>query len=514
MQLFFSCALLLFSYFLGSVMAQGLVVEQGTTLSNNGSGYGIFGSPTGIHIALSNSEIQGKVAASPTSLFLNYRGGDLSLAHGDGTTSSVSIGSGTENRGLFNAYNTLYVDGDEDKVGIGTSIPNEKLDILDGSIRVTNGNLKLNSAAPNIFFSTADGTTPLASIGSLLSGLIIQNQATGTTADILMTTENGTLKLEDNGRLGVNKANPQADIHLLQSSNEQEIDAGIFFEDAEVEFAGEGWQIAHSGLHFSFVDKVEGDNTRRAYVEDNTGNYVQPPVPPLASNLGVKNLKNTLSKIKQLRPVLYQNKTKRSETSILGFSVMTVKNIFPELIHYGENGELGLAYSEFGVLAIQAIQEQQVLIEKAATEKAALAEKVVQLEEKVAAFAELQERLLALETNLQSCCLQHQGEQPFQQQHTIPHTPNSSQDRAQLQQNFPNPFHQQTAIQYYLPSTVSSAILFISDLNGKRLKSHDLSDNGVGQVMIDGMEFGAGIYIYTLIVDDKVVDTKQMVLTD
>lgn len=510
---FLLCAvLILFSCCPLLLIGQGLVVEQGTTLSNGGNGYGVFGSQSGNHIVLSNSEIQQRIGAENSILFLNYRGGDLSLAHGNGTSSNVFIGGGADNNGLLNGYNTLYVRGDNDRVGIGTSIPSSKLEVMDGNITVDNGNIKINAPAPNLALFAADGSTPLANIGSILGGLVMQNQSTGATADILMTTENGTLKLENDGKLGIGETSPNADIHLQQSTNNENTAAGLFFEDAEAEFAGEGWQIAHSGLHFSFVDKVEGDNERRAYIENNTGNYVQPPAPPLAPNRNNNSLKNTLSKIKQLQATFYQKKTKRSETSMLGFSAETVKNSFPELIHYDENGEMGLAYGEFGVLAIQAIQEQQILIEKAAAEKEALQDRITELEAQVAEFSTLNDRLLALETNLQSCCLQHQS--PAQQPHDI-HSDDVefAQDRAQLQQNFPNPFHQQSDIQYYLPNDVQSAHLLISDLNGQVIKTYEVQGQGIGKVVVDGTAFGAGLYIYTLIVNEKVVDTKQMVLT-
>jgi hypothetical protein len=36
---------------------------------------------------------------------------------------------------------------------------------------------------------------------------------------------------------------------------------------------------------------------------------------------------------------------------------------------------------------------------------------------------------------------------------------------------------------------------------------------GAGQVTFAGSTFSAGNYVYSLIVDDKVVDTRQMTLT-
>jgi len=51
-------------------------------------------------------------------------------------------------------------------------------------------------------------------------------------------------------------------------------------------------------------------------------------------------------------------------------------------------------------------------------------------------------------------------------------------------------------------------------MNGTQLKSIELHPKGNGSITINGGEFNAGMYIYTLIADGQVIDTKQMILTD
>src|SRR5436190_1399747 len=53
----------------------------------------------------------------------------------------------------------------------------------------------------------------------------------------------------------------------------------------------------------------------------------------------------------------------------------------------------------------------------------------------------------------------------------------------------------------------------IVDLNGRSVKSISINDRGAGQVTFAGSTFSAGNYVYSLIVDDKVIDTRQMTLT-
>ena len=46
------------------------------------------------------------------------------------------------------------------------------------------------------------------------------------------------------------------------------------------------------------------------------------------------------------------------------------------------------------------------------------------------------------------------------------------------------------------------------------LKSIELHQRGEGSILIDGGELDPGMYIYAMIADGKVIDTKQMILTD
>jgi hypothetical protein len=90
----------------------------------------------------------------------------------------------------------------------------------------------------------------------------------------------------------------------------------------------------------------------------------------------------------------------------------------------------------------------------------------------------------------------------------------SCRSKVRLFQNNQNPFSEVTDIGYYLPETVSKAMICIYDMNGKQLKCYNINSNGNGFITIDGNELQAGMYMYTLIADGKVVDTKRMILTN
>jgi len=84
---------------------------------------------------------------------------------------------------------------------------------------------------------------------------------------------------------------------------------------------------------------------------------------------------------------------------------------------------------------------------------------------------------------------------------------------ALLYQNAPNPFSQNTVIKYFVPYESKQSYLYVYDLKGTQLKSYNLN-KGDCNVTIYGNELIAGIYLYSLVVDGKMVDTKQMILTE
>jgi trimeric autotransporter adhesin len=81
-----------------------------------------------------------------------------------------------------------------------------------------------------------------------------------------------------------------------------------------------------------------------------------------------------------------------------------------------------------------------------------------------------------------------------------------------LQQNIPNPFHAATKINYELPQQFSSAKIIITDKSGKIIKEINVSGSGKGSLNLDALTLSAGAYQYSLYINSKLIDTKQMVL--
>lgn len=480
---------------------------SGSTVNNDGGGNIIVGDNSSFNIAIDNDDIQAKNGNNYSELFLNYYDGDVNLAYGqNGTSTAVKIGTRNTNQGNLNAYNVLHVKGDTDRVGIGTNDPQSQLHVKGGNMRISNG-------APGVFLKNND-EEDLGQMFSFLSALFLKNQATGSLADILLQTEFGQIRLEDDGKLAIgDENNPLADIHLKQTENDEANDGGLLFENSD---DSDAWKLYMSGSHFSFADWVGGDQTRRAYIEDDTGDYVQPS--DKNKKTDIANLTNVLEKVQTLRPVAYRYKVaKKNAKKTIGFLAQEVAETFPELVHYDEDNEPGLAYSQFAVIAIKAIQEQQQVVQEKAEqveqlsiEKTLLQTKVAQLETQLADVASMVEyRLTEIENSLQTCCFSSNLDELPNQLVILP----TVVKQPTLQQNTPNPFNEQTVVSYYLPNSVEVATLQIMNLQGQVIEEVQINEKGAGQFTLSAGQLSAGSYFYSLLVDGQLIDTKKMVLT-
>jgi hypothetical protein len=80
-----------------------------------------------------------------------------------------------------------------------------------------------------------------------------------------------------------------------------------------------------------------------------------------------------------------------------------------------------------------------------------------------------------------------------------------------LKQNVPNPANNNTVINYYLPRHIGDAEIRITDEKGSTLKVYNVPP-GEGQANIKSSELASGTYTYTLYVNNKQIDSKQMII--
>ncbi|MEX1014090.1 MAG: tail fiber domain-containing protein [Candidatus Paceibacterota bacterium] len=205
---------------------------------------------------------------------------------------------------------------------------------------------------------------------------------------------------------------------------------------------------------------------------------------------------DNLNKIKALEAIQYQyldretlrespgetNDTtsivrKQDDRVHIGLSAQELQKIIPELVEQDSEGYLGIDYIGIIPILIESIKEQQVLIEE------------LQIELGIE-IANQKKSITAIEGNV------------------------NETNSARLNQNIPNPFNNNTTIKYVVPLTANSSTINLYDLNGKQLRSFDISPIGEGELTIPAFMLEPGIYIYNLIIDGIIVYSKQMIITD
>lgn len=83
---------------------------------------------------------------------------------------------------------------------------------------------------------------------------------------------------------------------------------------------------------------------------------------------------------------------------------------------------------------------------------------------------------------------------------------------AALHQNYPNPFSTDTEISVSLPDDIRYANLIFYTMEGKQLKVIPLLSRGDFRVKVQGSELSEGMYLYALMADGKIIDSKRLVI--
>lgn len=201
----------------------------------------------------------------------------------------------------------------------------------------------------------------------------------------------------------------------------------------------------------------------------------------------IEPLGETLNSLKSLEPVTYNLKGREAtggprrgaarESERYGFLAQNVKDVFPELVHTDNSGYMSVDYIGLIPVLVQCINEL----------RAELADLKAEKQEETSP-------MLAARQASQS-------------------EAEASLGAARLYQNAPNPWSSETVIRYSLPQSVAKADIYIYDMQGAQLKSIPAQGRGESQVTVTARDLKAGMYLYALVADGALVDSKQMILT-
>ena len=85
---------------------------------------------------------------------------------------------------------------------------------------------------------------------------------------------------------------------------------------------------------------------------------------------------------------------------------------------------------------------------------------------------------------------------------------------AKLYQNIPNPASFIASIPFVIPEIRKSAYLQFYNMMGASVMKIPITSIGQNSIDINTTELTNGVYMYSLIVDDCLIDTKRMVVTN
>jgi hypothetical protein len=223
------------------------------------------------------------------------------------------------------------------------------------------------------------------------------------------------------------------------------------------------------------------------------------------------SIPNALGIINQLVPKRYTYNTSQYPQMSLpsgiqyGVVAQDVQQILPELVNsvkYPERNVNNITYSAFTFSTVEYQQFIPILI-RAVQQLSAQNQKLDSL-------------LTALTQTVNACCSNSnarttgiQGNQPNAISQL--NIDLSDKDVIVLNQNVPNPFAEQTTITYNVPEKYGFAQLVFKTIDGKIIKTVDITKKGRGQVNVFANDLSNGLYMYSLVVDGVVVDTKKMV---
>lgn len=155
-----------------------------------------------------------------------------------------------------------------------------------------------------------------------------------------------------------------------------------------------------------------------------------------------------------------------------GLSAEQLEEIFPDLVYDNGDGTKSVNYVEMVPILLQAINELSAKVEELeggdSSRKAKLATGLPSADEDVTLLS--------------------------------------------LGQNKPNPFGKTTSIAVSVPEDVRTAFLYVYNLNGNKVAQVDITARGASSVTLSASNLSDGMYLYSLIADGKVVETRRMIV--
>lgn len=451
---------------------------------------------------------------------------------GTGAANRISFWSGTTS---LSSNANLFWDNTNSRLGIGTATPSTAVDI--------NGQVKISGGSPGlgkVLVSDAAGLASWQNIsGSGLTGSGVTGNFSFWNSSSSLSSTTNLFWDNTNKRIGINNASPAVPLHVsggtdvslasggylvcgtISGNNvtidENEIMARSNSLPATLTLNNNGGNLVIDG---TFTGTLVGIGlSSPAYQLHLSANSAAKPLSSawtVTSDARLKkdvsNFNDGLALVQKIHPVWFNYTGEAGMPTNergIGTLAQELQHFAPYMVkewtYTGKDGEkknyLAVDYGAMDFVLVNAIKEQQAQIES----------KNSQLEMQQQEINTMKSRVAAIETALSQCCNAFEGNAIGTKSET--RMASAAAEKATLEQNVPNPFTERTLIKYFIPQQSVYASLRIYKMDGTEVLNIKIDNKGFGQSEISGGTLAAGIYTYILLVDGKVADSRQMILS-
>jgi hypothetical protein len=212
-----------------------------------------------------------------------------------------------------------------------------------------------------------------------------------------------------------------------------------------------------------------------------------------------------------------------------GVIAQNVETVLPELVEsystpqlldtngivvYASETKKSVAYVELIPILIAGFNEQS---EKITSQDSIITSQDSVINNLQSQLDNFQSQLNDMMAMINNCCAQGNNI-------TVPNTNNNthqynvtnidvklSDNDCVLNVNSPNPFKDNTTINYVIPETANFAQIIFYNSLGQAIKIVDINDRGAGRLNVYGEDLRSGMYSYSLIIDGNVCETHKMI---
>lgn len=303
---------------------------------------------------------------------------------------------------------------------------------------------------------------------------------------LLSISSYAQITVNSSGKVGINNTSPSYNLDLYGTARFWTTWGYLIFDSSgasgsAVLYPQEDWVGALGKMDKRF-NSVCAYNVNYNNLYDWSDERLKENIKPMVSSLDrIKLLKGVTYNMRKefynindaelLSKVMSENKVD------FGFLAQEAKEVFPEIVSLDSTNDLySIYYVKLIPVLVDAIQELETQVE----------------------------------TLKNNCCNQNES---LKSASTTSQVTTSNLDEAKLFQNTPNPFSDRTEIKCYIPANTSNSSLYIFNMQGLQIEEFQISETGNQLVEISASHFNPGMYLYSLVLDGKEIDTKKMILT-